>query len=78
MNHMISITIEEIQTLSGLLDGAVKHLGLRAAKDAHYWVQKLEAAGNEIMHKQNKSTASVNVPMVSADGPITPVTGVSS
>lgn len=40
----IEATEQELQALAGLLDAAVRGAGLRAAKDASVWIDKIEAA----------------------------------
>lgn len=40
----IELTDAEIQALAGLLDAAVKSIGLRAVKDAAALLEKIEAA----------------------------------
>ena len=41
---------QEIQALAGLLDAAVKAVGLRAARDVAIWAHKLDEA---LSQKQN-------------------------
>lgn len=40
----IEATEQELQALAGLLDAAVRGSGLRAAKDASVWIDKIEDA----------------------------------
>lgn len=48
----IQLTEQELQALAGLLDAAVKSLGLRAVRDATSLLEKLEQA------TQNKDTSN--------------------
>lgn len=46
-NVTIDLTVDEVQALAGLLDAAVRSVGLRAAKDAASIIGKLETAADQ-------------------------------
>ncbi len=43
----IEATPEELQSLAGLIDAGLRATGLRAAKDAALWIDKIDAALSE-------------------------------
>lgn len=55
----IQLTEQELQALAGLLDAAVKSLGLRAVRDAASLLAKLETATDP---DQNQTTLENNNP----------------